>query len=235
MWPLLLVPGLISLFYFPVMALLTIGFGSRMADYVRDHWLPEFLRQKVPVLLIAVLFWLLALYLGFLLFRNVIMILYAPVLTFISAKTEENARPGTLPPTEAGGMIRGAVRGIGMSLLSLLLAVTGLVLACVLLIVPVIGQLIMAVLLPLWQMFLAGHGFLDPTLERRTFGVRRSLRFVWQHKRRVAGCGCGFVLLSLIPAIGWFLGPTLGVVAGTLVALELLPAERSAKTPEPAA
>jgi len=227
MWPLLLVPGLVSLFYFPIITFLTFRYGGRVANYIRDHWLPQILKQKYSVWLITVLLWLMGFYLGFILFRNVVMILYAPVLGYISGKTEENSRPGALAPVPSTGMVRGAVRGISMSLFSLVLAIGGFILCCVMLIVPVIGQVFMAVLLPLWQMFLAGHGFVDPTLERRSFRVRQSFRFVWGHRRRVMGCGCGFVLLSLIPVLGWFLGPTLGVVAGTLIALDLLPAERA--------
>ena len=223
LWPYLLVPGLVSMLYFPLMAFVAVHYGNRSAGYIRDHWLPEFLKQKLFVGMVTVGLWLLGLYLGFILFRNVIMILYAPVLGFISGKTEEKSQPGTPVPIPAGGNVRAAIRGITVSLLSLVLALGSLVICCLLLVVPLIGQLAMAVLLPLIQMFLAGHGFLDPALERRSFGVRASFRFAWRYRMRVLGCGCGFVLLSLVPGIGWFLGPTLGVVAGTLVALKLFP------------
>ena len=122
-------------------------------------------------------------------------------------------------------MWRGALRGVGMSLTSLMLAM-GCFLGCFLLaLVPLVGQIAMAVLLPLSQMFLAGHGFTDPTLERRGMSVGQSFRFAWLHRRRVVGCGAGFLLLTMMPIAGWFLGPTLGVVAGTLVALDKLQAE----------
>ena len=80
----------------------------------------------------------------------------------------------------------------------------------------------MVVLLPVSQMFLAGQGFMDPTLERKGFGVRDSFRFAWNHKLAVLGCGGGFLVLTLVPVIGWFLAPGLGIVAGTMEALHLL-------------
>jgi CysZ protein len=100
------------------------------------------------------------------------------------------------------------------------------------LIVPIIGEIAMVVLLPLSQMFFAGHGFVDPTLERREIGVRGSFRAAWRHRVRIIGCGAGFVLLSLVPLLGWFLAPTLGVIAGTLVALDKLePADTPPRMP----
>jgi uncharacterized protein involved in cysteine biosynthesis len=225
LWVHLIIPGLIALFYFPVVAWFAFLYGGSFAAYVRDHWMPQFLRNNVMVGLVTITLGMLGIYAGFMLFRNVVMILYAPVLTFMSARTEAKARPGVQVQDASGGIVRGAVRGITMSLLSLALAVACLVFCVLLLLVPILGHLAMIVLLPLSQMFLAGHGFIDPTLERRALGVGASLRFAWRHRLVVAGCGSGFVLLSLVPAIGWFLGPTLGVVAGTLVALKLLERE----------
>jgi uncharacterized protein involved in cysteine biosynthesis len=71
-------------------------------------------------------------------------------------------------------------------------------------------------------MFLAGHGFIDPTLERKGLDVRRSFQFARVNKLRVIGCGCGFTLLTLIPVIGWFIAPGWGIVAGTRTAVTLL-------------
>jgi len=221
LWPLLILPGLISLLYFPAIAYLTWRFGGRLTGYVWDHWLPAFLKQPYLEWIITAALWLLGLYLGFILFRNVIMILYSPVLGFLSGKTEEKAQPESPRPDLKKGILSGAVRGITMSLVSLFLEVGCFVFCVLLLLVPVIGQIAMVVVLPAAQMFLAGHGFMDPPLERRKVSVKESFRFVWQHRGRTLGCGCGFVLLSLIPVIGWFLAPTLGIVAGTLVTLDV--------------
>ena len=117
------------------------------------------------------------------------------------------------------------IRGIGMSLTSLMLSLGCLLICLCLLIVPVVGQIAMIVILPISQMFLAGVGFMDPTLERRGIGVLESLRFGWRHRARAIGCGAVFMLLASIPALGWFLAPSLGIVAGTLLYLEINAAE----------
>jgi len=222
LWKVLAIPGLIGLLYFPLVGLLTFWHGRTLARYLQENWLPEFLSQKIVAGLITVAIWMLALYLGFILFRNLVMILYSPVLSYLSMRAEETSRSIPRRAEDPGAMWRGAVRGIGMSLTSLVLAVGGFLGCCLLLLIPLVGEIAMAIVLPLSQMFLAGHGFMDPTLERRSMGVGQSFRFAWCHRRRVVGCGAGFVLLTMVPVAGWILGPTLGVVAGTLVALDKL-------------
>ena len=222
LWPLLVIPGLIGVLYFPLVGLLTFWHGGRFARYLQENWLPEFLKQRIVAGLITVAVWMLALYLGFILFRNLVMILYSPVLSHLSLRTEETARSIARRTEDPGAMWRGARRGVGMSLTSLVLAVGCFLGCCLLLLIPLVGEIAMAIVLPLSQMFLAGHGFIDPTLERRGLNIGQSFRFAWRHRRRVVGCGAGFLLLTMVPIAGWFLGPTLGVVAGTLVALDEL-------------
>lgn len=225
LWPYLFLPGLISVWYFPAVAFLGYRYGGKVVAYLRDNWLPEFMRHQTYVVMLTILLTIVALYVGFVLFRNVVMILYSPVLSILSRKTEERAGAGTNLPTETSSAVKGMIRGIGMSVISLALALLCLVGCMGLLLVPVLGQIAMVVLLPLSQMFLAGLGFMDPTLERRGFGVMASFRFAWRHRARVLGGGAVFLLLAGIPVLGWFLAPTLGIVAGTLLVLDLSAAE----------
>lgn len=224
MWPLLLVPGIISALYFPAVVLLSYFYGGSVALHVRDQWLPEILRRDVYVVVLTVVLAVLGLYLGFVLFRNVVMILYSPVLGFLSRKTEERTGCVASGPLASGGLLKETVRAVAMSLTSLTLALGVFAFSLVLLIIPVAGEIGMLMLLPVSQMFLAGHGFVDPTLERRGFGVGESFRFAWRNRYRLLGCGCVFVVLTTVPLLGWFLGPTLGIIAGTLIAMELLDA-----------
>jgi uncharacterized protein involved in cysteine biosynthesis len=237
MWPLLLVPGIISAIYFPAVVLLSYFYGGRVALYIRNQWLPEILRRDVYVVVVTVVLAVLGLYLGFVLFRNVVMILYSPVLGFLSRKTEERTRRVAGAPLESGGLAKETVRAVTMSLTSLTLVMGLFAVSVVLLIIPVAGEIGMLMVLPVSQMFLAGHGFVDPTLERRGFGVGQSFRFAWRHRYRLLGCGCVFVVMTTVPLLGWFLGPTLGIIAGTLIALETLEApanEQSADNHVPA-
>jgi len=225
LWRWLVVPGILSLLYFPVMIWLGWNFMDDGAGYLRDRWLPGFLSHPAFVWIITLALSLGLAYAGFIVYRNVIMICYAPVLSYVSERVEATRTPGTAPTKATVGMWRGARRAILMSVLSLGLSAASLMVCLALVLIPLVGGLLMAVLLPLSQMFLAGHGFVDPTLERKGWEVSASFRFARANKLRLIGCGCGFTLLAMIPVVGWFVAPGWGIVAGTRSAVALLTAK----------
>ncbi|BCX47540.1 sulfate transporter cysZ [Haloferula helveola] len=98
-------------------------------------------------------------------------------------------------------------------------------------VVPVIGSVVSAVGMFATQSKFLGYGLMDFPLEHRGFGRRESDRFVRSHRGVSIGLGAGYLLLMLIPFIGWMFAPTFGTVAGTLKALDLLDDE--AKTGAP--
>jgi CysZ protein len=89
-------------------------------------------------------------------------------------------------------------------------------------VIPLVGQILSTVGIFLIQAFYAGFGNFDPVLERQRFKVRDRVRFVRDHRWLTMGNGTIFVLLSLVPIIGWSLGPALGTVAATMDGLEEL-------------
>lgn len=221
LWVYLLVPGLLGLLYFPVALLVGFQFVGPFSAHLHEEWMPDWMQYAWIAAVVSVLLWLAAGFLGFVVFRNVVMIFYSPVLGIVSERTERAA----FPRADHGPGLsfwRGMMRGVAVSVLSLVLSLGTGVLAWLLVWVPLVGALLSAVALPATQMFFAGHGFFDPALERHHFGVRGGFRFAWRHRGRLLGCGAGFVLLTLVPVIGWFIAPGLGIVAGTLSAVELL-------------
>ncbi len=222
LWRWLIAPGILSLLYFPSLIWLGWNFMGDGAGYLRDRWLPGFLQQAAFVWIITLALFVGLAYLGFVVYRNVIMICYAPVLSYVSERVEIAMFADGKAVTARVSMMQGARRAILMSVLSLVLAAACFVFCLLLLLIPLVGSLLMAVLLPLSQMFLAGHGFADPTLERKGYGVKASFKFARANKLRLIGCGCGFTLLAMIPIVGWFIAPGWGIVAGTRTAVELL-------------
>lgn len=229
LWPWLLVPGLVGLVYFPGMLWLAWSFMGDSAGYLRENWIPNWLDYAVVVWIITAAVWLGGGYLGFSIYRNVVMIIYGPVLAIVSEKTEAGIRAEPTAPGEQGSMWRGMKRGVLMSCTSLLLSLLALVFCWALVLIPIVGGLLLAVALPLCQMFLAGQGFLDPTLERKGYRIGGSFGFCWRNRMRTIGCGAGFLLLTLIPVVGWFLAPGFGIVAGTRAVLTLLEQESAGR------
>jgi uncharacterized protein involved in cysteine biosynthesis len=222
LWKWLIAPGILSLLYFPTLFWLGWNFLDDGAGYLRDRWLPGFLQHPAIVWIVTGALAVGLAYLGFVVYRNVIMISYSPVLAYVSERVEAAIHPGRPAARNPASMLDGARRAVLMSVISLGLSLLCLLGCLALLLVPVIGGVLMGVLLPVSQMFLAGHGFVDPTLERKGNDVKRSFQVAWANKLRMIGCGAGFTLLTLIPFAGWFIAPGWGIVAGTRTAVELL-------------
>jgi len=90
------------------------------------------------------------------------------------------------------------------------------------LMVPVIGSLLSSVGLLLIQNCFLGNGLLDFPLEYRGRSTTESVAFCKAHRGEATGLGLGYFLTMLVPVIGWMLAPTVGTVAGTGLAMELL-------------
>lgn len=224
LWPLFLVPGILSLFYLPLSMVFGFFFLKDFTTFVHDNWVPDFLQSTLTQIILSVFLFLVALYLGFLLFRNVIMVLYSPILSFLSEATER-AAAGLTKEEDAPGFsmseaAKSALRGTTMSLLTLVFALIALATSFLIAMIPVIGAIIAMILMPVFTVYLAGVGFYDPSLERRQAGIGDTLSFCWRNRGRVTGVGFGFTLLLLVPVVGWFLAPSYGVVAGTLAATD---------------
>jgi CysZ protein len=101
-----------------------------------------------------------------------------------------------------------------------------LLLACGL--VPVFGSLVSAVGMFVVQSKYLGYGLMDFPLEHRGLSAKESDAFVKARTPLSIGLGAGYLLLMLVPVVGWMFAPTLGTVAGTLKALDELEREPAA-------
>lgn len=216
LWTAFLVPGILSLLYFPLSIIVAVTVMTGAAEYVHDNWLPAFLQGTVTMWTLAVFMWFAAIYIGFLMFRNVIMILYSPILAHLSESAEDRALGHDKKGFDWKEMFHSTTRGIAMSLLTLVLAIAALLLGWILALIPILGGLIAIVWMAFSQFYLAGLGFCDPPMERRNKSIRETFAHAWRHRGRTVGHGLGFTLLLFIPVAGWFLAPSYGIVAGTL-------------------
>jgi CysZ protein len=216
LWTAFLVPGILSVLYFPVSVVVAVAVMTGAADWVHDHWIPASLQGAFTMWILTIFMWLAGIYVGFLLFRNVIMILYSPVLAHLSETAEDRELGNEKQAFDWKGMLHSAGRGTGMSVLSLVMALAALVLGWGLALVPVVGGLVAIAWMAVTQFYLAGLGFCDPPMERRMKSVGQTFSHAWRHRGRTIGHGVGFSVLLLIPVAGWFLAPSYGIVAGTL-------------------
>jgi len=231
LWRLILIPGCLSILYFPVVIWATL-YGLRpVARYLHENWVPEFLQSAVTLSLISIVVWALGIYAGFLLFRNVIMILCSPLLGYLSETTEKVAAGVEPPKFTWTGVGYEIVRATGLSLLAVLISGLTFFFCLVVGLVPILGAVVAFIVMTFVQTYLAGIGFADPVLERRRYTVWATLKFARRHRPRLMGVGLGFLLLMAVPLVGWFIAPSYGIIAGTLAAIDLLSEENQNRKP----
>ena len=219
LWPFLLLPSTLSVILtFGVLGLTvwaTMELGPWLEGRLEFSW--AWVERLVAVG--AQLLVLCAAMVAFVfLHKRLILIFLAPLLGKLAERTLERTEPesGLIDPLPFWPSVR---RGIGVNLshvfrelaLTLFLLVGGLFL-------PGIGSVLTTPLIFLIQARYLGSGLADFPLEHRRFNARESLAFTSRRKALMTGLGTGYLLLMLIPVVGWALAPTFGTVAGTLLA-----------------
>lgn len=154
-------------------------------------------------------------------FKYLVIIISAPLMSFLSEQLERQKegipKHQTFSFVQAFGDFK---RGIVLNLRNLLreILIVGLIL--ILGLFPLF-TLFAAPLIFLVQAFYAGFGNLDYFLERH-YKVSGAVKFAKRHRFLAIGNGIIFLLLLMIPILGWFLAPFFSTIAGTLAAIERL-------------
>ncbi|MBD5780354.1 EI24 domain-containing protein [Pelagicoccus sp. NFK12] len=225
MWKHLIVPGLLSMLYFPLFVggLFGGAFFSvqELSTYISEKWLPNEVANGVAWGL-SIIVGLLAIYLAFLLYRSVVMIIYAPFIGVISETAEEKFHGTKGPGFSIGGLIYDLYRSSMVSIIMLVISLMLTVVCWLLWLLPIVGAAIYFMGMLVVQAFFAGAGFMDPVLERRRLGIRASLSHSNRHKWHAMGNGAGFVLMMFIPIVGWFLAPSYGIIAAAVSGVDTL-------------
>ncbi len=214
LWGYLMVPAVLSILI--ALALVGVAWGAS-ADI--GHWLLgliPWLKGEGASGWIARLFSaLILLSVGLVVFKQIVMALSSPFMSFLSEKVERYLAG------EAYQELRFSIpqalsdiwRGIRISMRNLVRELLLTVLILLLGLVPLLG-LLAPVLLFAVQAYYAGFGNIDYTLERH-FRVRDSVRFVQRHRAFALGNGTVFMLL-LFTGVGFLIALPLGTVAAAI-------------------
>lgn len=164
---------------------------------------------------------ILLVFVGFFLYKHIILILAAPFMSILSEKVERHIR-GTAYQEEPFTIRRAfmdIVRGIRISLQTLLRELLVLWLLFLISFIPVVG-LVSTIMIFLVQAYYAGFGNMDFILERH-FNVSQSITFVRNHKGLAIANGTVFLFL-LMTGIGFLFALPLATVAATVATVKYL-------------
>jgi CysZ protein len=150
--------------------------------------------------------------------KHIVIVVLAP---FLSRVAEKITRAAVGPQQDTSmtnlGTIRRSAIINGRSIILELLLTVGL--AVLGIVIPVFSPFTSLVIVLVEARF-AGNGLMDFPLEYRGLSVNQSIEWSRQHKATASGVGAGYLLLMLIPIVGWMFAPTFGTVAGTLRSLD---------------
>ncbi|MCI5166337.1 MAG: hypothetical protein D3903_09620 [Candidatus Electrothrix sp. GM3_4] len=218
LWRKLLLPISISVLLVPLSIFGFLALGWGLAGYLQNLLFPE----QTWTGLIGFAAWIamsiVALGPLYILFRSVVLLVFTPFLDLLS---EEAECIMTGKPTPTGQSIPASLMRLSLILLvtlaaSVLVVIAGFALSAL----PVIGAVLSGAVVFFFQMLLSSAAYVDPYLDRRGMTPKQTFALLWSKKGEMFFFGVAGLLLTMIPIIGWFIGPAYSVISG--VALGVL-------------
>lgn len=219
LWGYVLIPALISLLFGFLIFRAIWGWSDNIGDWVINVYPFDWGRKTVDK--IADVFGgLLIASFGFIIFKQVVMALASPFMSFLSETVEKKMLGVGSGSFSFSGMMKDLVRGITISLRNIVRELLFTFLLFLLGLIPIFSPFV-AVAIFLVQAYYAGFGNMDCTLERY-YNVRNSVHFVRKNRGLALGNGTVFMLL-LFTGIGFLVALPLGTVAAADETLKRLP------------
>jgi CysZ protein len=154
------------------------------------------------------------------LYRAILTVLISPLMSPISVKVEAHLTQTAVqePSFFSTQTVSLLVRGVQLSIRNLVRELWYTILLLLFGLVPLIGWFA-PIFIFIVQAFYAGFGCMDYTLERYA-DAKGSIQFARNHRGLMVGNGSTFLLLLMIPFLGFFFAPVLSTIAATKVVLK---------------
>ncbi|MBR9922514.1 MAG: EI24 domain-containing protein [Bacteroidetes bacterium] len=222
LWRYYWIPALISVLLAGLIGFAAYGWSENIGGWITG-WYPWEWGSVVVEKIGQVMGGLMVLALGFILYKNLVMILAGPFMSPLSVKVETHLTGhkvgnGFSASQFASDMVRGIRLGLRNIIRELFLTILFLLLGLVVVLAP-----ISAVGIFLIQSYYAGFGNMDYALERH-FRLKGSVSFVRRSRGLALGNGIVFMGL-LLTGLGFLIAPPLSTVAATIVTVKRLEKE----------
>ncbi|MCI5218316.1 MAG: hypothetical protein D3914_03780 [Candidatus Electrothrix sp. LOE2] len=217
-WRRLRLPIAISVLLVPLSTAGFFAVGWELSDYLQHLLFPNQTWTEWIGFVVWIALSILAAGPLYILFRSLVLLVFTPFLDLVSEETECILTGKPAPP---GQSIPASLMRLSLILLvtlaaSLLVVIAGFALS----VIPVIGTAFSGAVVFFFQMFLSSAAFVDPYLDRRGMTPKQTFVLLWSKKTEMFFFGTAGLLLTMIPIVGWFIGPTYSVISG--VALGVL-------------
>ncbi|PKK89142.1 MAG: hypothetical protein CVV64_15660 [Candidatus Wallbacteria bacterium HGW-Wallbacteria-1] len=219
MWGSMLIPGLVSLLIAMGSLWAGIGLARITATWLTAAMGQGFLGSTIAAAA-AILAFCLAIIAYLLLYKNLTLIILSPWMALLAERVYTD-RTGRQVPFSAKQTIVNIIRSFRLNIRNL---ITELIITLPLMVLGTIPLFTLpcAVVVITVQSYFMGFGLMDYTLEMAGFNSGTARVHVWKAKYFCSLSGVLFLGLLMIPVLGLFIAPPIGVVATSLGAIELL-------------
>jgi len=221
LWKWIFVPGLIyGILFFLGIWLFWVSSSSAIEFMLQKTGIKEWMQQLqnswLSFLLIfgQLILHLVLMMFYFSLFKYLFLIIGSPLFAYLSEKTEAII-DGKDFPFNFRQLFKDIIRGIKLALRNMLWQTVYTVSILILSFIPFIGWVTPLLALSI-ECYYLGFSMLDYSCERNKLTPSQSIAFIGQHKGLAIGNGLIFLLMHLVPFIGWILAPGYAVIAATI-------------------
>ncbi|MBK7432443.1 MAG: EI24 domain-containing protein [Chitinophagaceae bacterium] len=148
------------------------------------------------------------------LFKYLFLIIGSPLFAYLSEKTESIIE-GKDIPFDMKQFLKDIFRGIRLAFRNMLWQTVYTISILILSFIPLLGWITPLIAL-ITECYYLGFSMLDYSCERNKLSTSQSIAFISRHKGLAIGNGLVFVLMHLLPFIGWILAPSYAVIAATI-------------------
>ena len=221
LWKWILIPGLIYMILFSLGIYLFAKSSSSAIEFMLvktgvKAWMQQMQNSWLSFLLIFgqfILFLVLMLF-YFSLFKYLFLIIGSPVFAYLSEKTEAIIE-GKEYPFNFKQLLKDINRGIKLAFRNALWQTVYTVSILILSFIPLVGWITPLIAL-IVECYYLGFSMIDYSCERNKLSPSQSISFIGRHRGLAIGNGMMFLLMHIVPFLGWVLAPSYAVIAATI-------------------
>ncbi|PQJ73912.1 EI24 domain-containing protein [Polaribacter gangjinensis] len=219
LWKYFVIPVLISILTAIFIGIEAYVLSDNIGSFISKAWIWDWGKEGFTAISNFVGA-IIIIFLGFILYKHIIMAFSAPFMSPVSEKIEAHFYGDVSHLHRKTSFLSQLWRGISINIRNLLRELLISIPILLLKFIPIIN-IFSTILLLLVQAYYAGFGNMDYTLERH-LTYKESISFVKRNKGFAIGNGIVFMLFLLIPVVGIILVLPLSVTAATVNTIKLL-------------
>lgn len=219
LWKYFVIPVLISILTAIFIGIEAYVLSDNIGSFISKAWIWDWGKEGFTAISNFVGA-IIIIFLGFILYKHIIMAFSAPFMSPVSEKIEAHFYGDVSHLLRKTSFLSQLWRGISINIRNLLRELLISIPILLLKFIPIIN-IFSTILLLLVQAYYAGFGNMDYTLERH-LTYKESISFVKRNKGFAIGNGIVFMLFLLIPVVGIILVLPLSVTAATVNTIKLL-------------